>query len=442
MNWFEQLQNRFFPKPEPQLPEPDFRDQLLNDSKVFCMSPWIQLHAQTNGKVSPCCMSAVYDGNEIGDLRKDPDLLSSWNSEKMKQIRKNMLEGKQSSICGNCYKYEELGKPSERHSYNRDFLRFKDRISLTEPDGTLPVNTVPVIDIRFSNKCNYKCRICNSEYSSLWFEEELKLGKVKEGDPRQFKPIEDEEKFWKSFEGLLPSVERLHFAGGEPLFMEEHYRSLEHLISIGKTDVNLTYNTNLSVLRFKRHQVTDLWKKFRQVDVWASLDGMGGRGDYQRKGQQWEQIEENIRTIQRECPDLYFGVNVTVSVFNIFHIPEFYRHLTSTGLVQPERVNLYILFYPKAFSIIHLPAALKQQVSSLYTQFETEYLQEPDRYNHIRQHIQAVLAYMNSEEGNLQKEFRRSIEAVDALRAENFVDTFPELQLLWEAGADQNFGSK
>ena len=97
--------------------------KLLNKSDVFCMAPWIQLHAQTNGKVAPCCMSAMHDANEVGDLKENPKIEDAWNSKNMKQLRMNMLTGKESSLCKHCYDYEKVGKFSERKQYNRDYKR-------------------------------------------------------------------------------------------------------------------------------------------------------------------------------------------------------------------------------------------------------------------------------------------------------------------------------
>lgn len=406
------------------------KNKLFTESKVFCMSPWIQLHAQTSGKVSPCCMSSVNNGNEIGDLRQNPNLSDSWNSPNMRQLRQDMLTGKKNSLCTNCYKFEELGKFSERMQYNQDFRHYYDRVVSTLKDGTLPDKTVPIIDIRFSNKCNYKCRICNSDYSTLWYEEELKLGKHHNGQPKEIKAAENEEVFWQSFKNLLPYVKRLHFAGGEPLFMDEHYEVLNHLMAIGKTDVNLTYNTNLSTLRYKQNHVVDLWKNFKQVDVWASLDGMGERGDYQRKGQKWVDIEANIRTIQKEAPAVFLGINITVSAFNILHIPDFYRHLVDNKFIAPDRVNLYPLFYPHHFAITNLTPTIKEKVRKSFVDFDTQYLSKLANADKIRSHIKAMITLMDSGQQAEQKQFRDSINAVDSIRGENFKSVFPELEEL------------
>jgi len=404
---------------------------LLNRSKVFCMAPWIQLHAQTNGKVAPCCMSAMHDNNEIGDLKENPNLEEAWNSKNMKQLRTNMLCGKESSLCKHCYDYEKVGKFSERMQYNQDYKKYYSRVTATLKDGTLQELNVPLIDIRFSNKCNYKCRICDGEYSTQWYEEEVKLARPhKSGSvaAKEMKVALDEDAFWRSYTRLLGGVKRLHFAGGEPLFMDEHYKALEHLIAIGKTDVTLSYNTNFSTLRYKKYNVAELWNKFKTVDVWSSLDGMGEQGDYQRKGQKWEKIEENIRTVQAECPTVLFGVNVTVSIFNILHVPDFYRYMVEHKLVQPERMNLYLLFDPSYLNITNLPLAVKQKAIAQFEELDKNFLSTLPDASKIRNHISAVITYMMSAQGAEQKEFQHWVSAVDALREENFAAVFPELK--------------
>lgn len=411
-------------------------NKLFTESDVFCMAPWIQLHAQTNGKAAPCCMSSVFDGNEIGDLQQNPDLKEAWNSANMKQLRLNMLQGKKSTLCNHCYSYEKMGKFSERMQYNQDYKNQFWRVKATMQDGTVKSLDVPLIDIRFSNKCNYKCRICDSQFSSLWYEEELKTGKIpKLPSTKEMNVASDEAAFWDSYKQFLPGVKRLHFAGGEPLFMDEHYNTLEHLIAIGNTDVVLSYNTNFSVLRYKRYNVVELWNKFKVVDVWASLDMMGPKGDYQRKGQKWDKIEENIRTIQQQCPGVKLGVNITVSTLNIFDVPAYYKYLVDNKLVTPDRINLYLLFDPSYMSIVQLTPALKNQVMELYSSFEKSYISKLPDPSRIRNHVSAVLNYMNSENGNQQNDFRHWITAIDKTRNEDFLSLFPELAPMFETPA-------
>jgi hypothetical protein len=373
-------------------------------------------------------MANMDNGNAVSNLNVNPDISAAWNAPAMKQLRRNMLDGKKSSICLNCYEYEKVGKFSERMQYNWDFKRYFSRVLNTRSDGLVRETSIPVIDIRFSNRCNYKCRICSSEYSSLWHEDELRLNPEAKPYPKKLKVAADEEVFWNSFEKLLPDVKRLHFAGGEPLVMDEHYRTLQHLIDIGKTDFTLSYNTNFSTLRHKGHDLPDLWSRFDKVDIWASLDGMGAKGDYQRKGQHWPVIEDNIRELQGRCHNVLFGVNVTVNVFNVLHVPEFYRHMVENCLVSPDRMNLYLLFYPYEFSITNLTEGLKSQVRENYSSFIADYLPTVGNSGHFSNHVQSIINRMDSEEGTLKHEFIQSVESLDRLRGENFLKIFPELK--------------
>jgi MoaA/NifB/PqqE/SkfB family radical SAM enzyme len=402
--------------------------ELLVDSKVFCMAPWIQLHAQTNGKVAPCCMSNVHGGNELGDLRENPRIEDSWNSDNMKQLRKNMLSGEKNSICSHCYNYEAIGKESERMKYNRDYKNNFKTIKKTNEDGSLNELNIPLLDIRFNNKCNYKCRICDSVYSSQWYEDELKIGKIPSlPSTKEMKVSYDETAFWGSYKRILNGVKRLHFAGGEPLVMEDHYQTLEYLIEKRTTDITLSYNTNLSTLKYKQYDAVQLWNHFRKVDVWASLDGMGVQGDYQRKGQRWQKIEENIRRLQVECPTVLFGVNVTVSIFNILHIPDFYKYMVENNFVATDRMNLYLLFDPSYFNITNLTPKLKETVLEDYEKFKKNYLTSLPNNSNIINHVDAVLNFMMSAHCIEQKDFAHWVKTVDGLRSESFEEVFPEL---------------
>jgi len=405
---------------------PDSRTKHLQQSEVFCMAPWIQLHAQTNGEISPCCMAA-YKDDILGNLQQNANLLDAWNGERMKQLRLDMMQGKKSKMCGNCYAHEGLGKLSDRQQYNRDYKEYYPRVKATLANGTVTELSIPVLDIRFSNKCNYKCRICNSGSSSQLYEEELKLGYLSATASKESRAAGNEEVFWESYKRLLPQVKRLHFAGGESLLMDEHYRTLEYLIETGNTGVTLSYNTNFSTLRYKQHRVIELWNKFEKVDVWASLDGMDKQGDYQRKGQQWNEIEENMRALQRECATAVFGVDVTVSIFNILHIPSFYQYMVENRLVEPERMNLYYLQGPEYFSVTNLTAALKQKAVEVYQVFNKDYLEHTTGTEKMKEHAAALIKYMLSHQTQKQAEFKKRISETDELRKENFAAVFPEL---------------
>ncbi|MBK8698389.1 MAG: twitch domain-containing radical SAM protein [Saprospiraceae bacterium] len=233
-------------------PKPIEAEQLLQHSKVFCMAPWVHLHALPDGKVYTCGMAATHTNHSIGDVHKNKDLSKAWNSYAMKRIRRNMLTGQASASCKNCYEYEQLCNSSERLQFNQDFKHHVGRVLSTSFWGGLSETSILHLDIRFSNQCNLKCRICNASASSAWREEAIQMGYIQDHFPNVVRATNDEASFWKLYVKLLPHIEKIHFAGGEPLLMEEHYKTLEHLIAIGKTDTHISYNTNFSTLRFRQ----------------------------------------------------------------------------------------------------------------------------------------------------------------------------------------------
>ena len=96
------------------------------------------------------------------------------------------------------------------------------------------------------------------------------------------------------------NIKVFYFAGGEPLMTDKHYEILEHLIETGNTKVTLEYNSNVSRLKYKNKSIIDLWNKFENVTVSASLDSWGSRAEYIREGTDWDKVESNLQTIKEK----------------------------------------------------------------------------------------------------------------------------------------------
>ena len=67
------------------------------------------------GKTMLCCDPWEHN---IGDLREN-SLQEVWNSERMKEIRLNMLNGKKCKECVRCYEKENYGHDSLRVRSNQ-----------------------------------------------------------------------------------------------------------------------------------------------------------------------------------------------------------------------------------------------------------------------------------------------------------------------------------
>lgn len=341
---------------------------LLHDSKVFCMLPWTHLHIVPEGDVLPCC--GVDLSQPIGSLRKNT-LKEIWNGEEMRRIRRNMLSGKANKECERCYIAERAGSHTLRHKSNADYAHHFDWVEETAADGAVPYFRLPYFDVRFSNVCNFRCRTCCPSLSSGTYSDHGKIfGKAEH--PKLLHPTENPEDLWQQLEPLLPHIEEIYFAGGEPLLMEEHYRILDFFLERGMQDVRIRYNTNFSLFQFKDWNVLEYWKKFKRVQIGASLDVAGPRAELIRKGQNWAKTEAMRAELARECPHVDFYLAVTVSALNAFDLTNFHRDWTEKAWIRPDGFVMSYLFTPEFMSTQVLPMEQKQELRALITEYQAE----------------------------------------------------------------------
>lgn len=159
----------------------------------------------------------------------------------------------------------------------------------------------------------------------------------------------------------LPSVERLHFAGGEPLIMPEMIDVLQQCIHAGRArEIELSYNTNLTVLPEK---VTALWPHFRRVSLLCSVDGYGRLNDYIRRPSHWSDIDRNLRLVDRHFDKWnirWAALSAVVQIYNVLAIRELFAYMRKARFTHILPIpQLVPLFEPRYLSIQGLPAPAK-----------------------------------------------------------------------------------
>jgi radical SAM protein with 4Fe4S-binding SPASM domain len=405
----------------------------LTNSKTFCMMPWVHMHAFADGRVYPCCFGDYHE--PMGNLR-DNTMAEIWNNPAYQTLRQNMLNNKPSSVCKKCYEQENSGIFSLRNSINQSHGKYVDEIELTANDGTHPEFKLRYWDVRFSNLCNFSCRSCGPVFSSNWYKEHVKMfGRKPEVDGRDLSVVEyagrSKYDIWEQMQPHIPYLDQIYFAGGEPLIMEEHYMLLEKLIELGKTDINLQYNTNFSEMSYKGKSVVELWKHFSNVSVGASLDASHHRGELMRRGQQWDQVVENRRRMIAEVPHVDFYISATVSAMNVLHVLDFHREWVELGLIQPKDFDVNVLYSPDWYRIDILPENFKRQVVKPAYEKHLSWLSGVDTLTRASNGFCGALNMMMAEDrSNLLPAFRKQIDLLDGARGEDFWATFPELRVL------------
>ena len=402
---------------------------LLSESKMFCMYPWIHLHAFPTGDAHPCCYSEMQHG--LGSTKKNT-LAEIWNDRPMRELRQRMLSEHPSGACTKCYEQEKSGFFSGRQSANKHFGHYISRVQETQLDGHLDRFEMTYWDIRFSNLCNLSCRSCGHIFSSSWYQDQAKLAG---GDWAQKNRVlnyagRTEIDMWEQLIPHLDYVEQIYFAGGEPLMMDEHYRILDELERRGRFDVRLIYNTNFTHVKLKDRYVFDYWKKFKSVSVGASLDAMGVRGEYIRKGTNWDTVERNRRRMLDTCPEVDFYISPTLSIMNALHITDFHRTWTEQGLIRAQDLNVNILQDPAYYRIDIATLEYKEQIHEKFLD-HLAWLRPQDPLQRATVGFESAINFMLATDNTpLIPKFWQKTNELDSIRKENILEVIPELKAL------------
>lgn len=376
--------------------------------------PWIHLHVGNEGYVKACCVANINYGN-INTQSLD----EIWNGEPINKLREQFKQGIPDNRCAVCINLEKSGGKSIR----------QETFEKYPATDTKTIALPKYFDIRFSNICNFRCRTCWHGASSRWFDE-AKVLKNNSGEEAIINNIKDFNSFIANCGDALLQAEEIYFAGGEPLVTEEHYLLLHWLIKNNVTNVRLRYNTNFSVLKFKNHDVIELWKKFSSIEILASIDASEELGEYIRKEMNWKKVLKNREAI-RTLPHIKFKIAPTVSVFNIKHIPYLYQSLLENNFIEAEDIYINILERPFHFNIKALPQEQKKTILQEHYIF-FDWLNTKNIS--IKGKFQEYLDFMNSEDkSNLWPKFISETTKLDLMRGENFEE-------YWFVGQKTNKG--
>lgn len=432
-------------------------------SDTFCPIPWNFQAIRANGDIRICCQANVTKNQ--GVIRKEDgsaynagrdNLLETRNTPMMKTIRLNMLDGVWNEECGRCKSEEDSGLNSRRQYEQRNWnLTIEEARKKTKLDGSIDVSDFPVVyyDLRFGNFCNLKCRMCGPTDSSSWYEDWIALtGSNKFKDTSGTVEIKETvkglqveafnwpeyEPFWQQLESNIHNIQHVYFAGGEPMLIQRHYDFLEKCVESGAAKhIIVEYNTNMSTLPSR---VTNLWTKFKQVRVGASVDGFGSMVEYQRHPAKWEKILRNLQTLDSLPNNIFSWLAFTVTAYNINHMVDFMKwKLQDSGFkrINPSNakpiVTHHVAHHPKHLNVRVLPDKFKKEVTEKFVEF-VDWTKQNNFNSHVVKQAEniskGVTNYMNSESyyNTEWNSFVKYTKELDSLRQENLINVEPKFK--------------
>ena len=398
-----------------------------NKSSSFCIMPWVHLHVSQNGNAIPCCQAPPHKVHRFGNVNEQ-SVSEIWKSEAIQAFREKMLKNEKDHRCKQCYIKEDNGAKSLRQITNE---KYDKEVNQVLKNGQIEHDFPIHFDVRFSNACNLKCRICGPWASSQWHKDAVALGMRDKDSKALSVALNDEDSFFEEITPLLPEAKEFYFAGGEPLMMEQHYKVLDALLACGNTSIRLSYNTNFSTLEFKDYKVVEYWKQFKNIHVTASLDAEGSEGEFLRKNLKWDKVIENRKTCLNQLPQLHFQVAPTVCVFNVALLPDFHKNWVAKGFIAAEDFIPNILIHPKEYQLTILSLEDQMVLKAKYREhiawMKHQEINDKASFLNSLQQFESIEAQLGDTTSESIESFLKITKKLDVLRKENASEIFPHI---------------
>lgn len=301
--------------------------QLRADSpnKVFCTAPWTHTYISPQSERRLCCASReqhsfqkqyidASNDKKYGEVSESKQavedynpvsLKEHWNSPYMRDLRLKLMAGERISQCDVCND-DILSISSYRKWFTGHLFENKIQQCFDSTDDTGHTTMEPIsFDYRYSNLCNFKCRMCGEQLSSAW-ETEKKQHNLWSPKNQPFMIPEVKTKMQAfqhdvvepEFKDAISRgiVEEVYWVGGEPLMYDTHWWALEEMVNNGSAkNCYLRYNSNLSRVQFGNKNLYDYLPHFKDWLMCASIDGVGEIGEFIRTGLKWDEWLANFK---------------------------------------------------------------------------------------------------------------------------------------------------
>ena len=437
---------------------------MKNNSKTFCPYPWIHVMTQPSGTVNFCCVAngqiktddsfMEFDGMQTGTpilLNQGGDMRDVWNSKHYKHIRRQMDTGERVVGCEPCYDLEDLGIPSYRTNYIKDWLGWHrnadeiERIIEKSRENDYHVDEPPqYLDFRLGTMCNLRCRMCQSQNSSAIYKE-LKDDELYSQEERDFvvkhthwndfsdytQPWFDTPEFLDSVEEWLPNVNRLYFTGGEPTIIQRVYWILEKCVELNlNQNIDLVFNSNMTIIQ---PRFLDLIAKFKSVLMCLSVDGYAQYNEYIRSGSTWSIVDKHIRDYAQSEVVGNILFSPVVQIYNILNITELLDYAEEITKFSGRRIDISFLMnnYPKCLDIRNLPKHVRVEGQKRLRDWlnTSKYFKDDERNIAT---VEGIIKALEDDNVNADAEkqmqiFKEYTELLDSKRDQSFKDIIPDL---------------
>lgn len=251
----------------------------------WCEAGKNHIWLRQDGNAQLCCSCLQPKLHRFSIKNYDNNLLNLINSTHFQNTYKELEEGPlKDRSCDVCVDRETKGEISQRQKINK----------LTNNGSKF------FLKIDFSNKCNLKCVMCNSNRSTNWIKDEQKLVEFNKKYNYHQTPIYNhsslDSNWFKNIDIMWwENLEELEISGGEPLYQDE-VLSFLNFVSQYNTQLKLRIITNATILN---NEILEIIKKYKKLYLLCSVDAWQDNVyAYSRYGTgDLKTVKKNIKTL-------------------------------------------------------------------------------------------------------------------------------------------------
>ena len=419
-------------------------------NKNLCVHPWVNLEVYNTGTYDFCCIAQrshlTGEQGEILQVEKHTPK-EAWNAKSLRDIRKDMIDGKKLDICNNCWYQESIGKESYRIRHNKEWTQRlgKDEIERRiqySKDNDYYIDTPPdYLDLRLGNICNLKCRMCNVWNSNQIEKEHHKLKTnnmyadiwarqydVNINTPPVPSDWVDAPDFWNHLNEYIPNLKKVYFTGGEPTLVQSNYSFMKEMVDQGfENKIDLFFNTNCTNIQPRWLETIS---KFRHVQINASIDGVGLVNDYIRSPSNWKSIYKNFIAMA-QLPNVNMDISPVIQTYNIFDIGNILNLAQETSHKTGKIVDVDFLLCNKPYYLdtLNFDDDVRNLAFLKLQQWQDSwiYKKSPITKNSIDSYLTLLESERNSNWKQNMEDFWNMTEIHDKNRNQSFEKSIPEL---------------
>ena len=378
--------------------DPKTKFKLFKQNKHFCSAPWNLLYVAMDGTIKTCTR-----GNTYGNLNNNT-VEEIVSNNKYQVLREQILKDSITSNCKRCLNFENVTDAGQfdslRNLYNE--LSIESSVDYTD----VLQFRLTALDLHWSSLCDLKCVTC-------WHEQSSSIAR-EQNMPVKHTPPAVANKLIDYIVNNQTELKEIYMSGGEPTLIKYNLKLLKQIEK--RPDLLIRVNTNMQWQQ--DNAIIQEILRFPNVMFTCSIDGLGEKFNYIRRGGNWNVTLDNIKFLQAQS-NVDLRANTVFFVLTAQELPDIIDYFMQEIGAIDHTINQVTMGQEK-LRCRNLPTQIKKQVKAKLE----DYLVKYNNNLNISGNLKNCLLEL---EYDAVDDYKQYFDKIDQLQGSNWQNLYPEL---------------